>query len=327
VIPAAIRGFVRRRGVSLGVIVAVLGSAAVLQFTGVNPAASQTATLAAFTATEDPGLDPSAAVWQKVPWLQVPLTAQQGSYAAGGGSIPVVSARAVHFEDKLYVRVEWADTTRDDTTTKVENFSDAVAVEFPSRSAASVPSLCMGQADSGVNIWQWRADSQAGLKDPIGVYAAAYSDEYRPKEALFYTARDAGNLYANPDLGPVQTLVSHTFGTLSPAGSQDVHGQGVYADGHWAVVFTRSLGSADPDQASFVQNGTTDMAFAVWNGSQGDRNGRKSVSQFVRLSLSGTQIVKEQSNALVLTLAIGMLAGSIAVGAGLAWYGSREGGK
>ena len=70
VIPGLIRRFLRKRGVSLGVVVSVLGVAGVLQFTGVNPAASQTATLAAFTATEDPGLDPSAAVWQKVPWLQ-----------------------------------------------------------------------------------------------------------------------------------------------------------------------------------------------------------------------------------------------------------------
>ena len=320
----AIRSFLRKHGVKLGVAVAVLGSAGVLQFAGVNPAASQTVTLSALTTTDDPGLDPSAAVWQKVPWLQVPLTAQVGAYAAGGGSIPMVLARAIQYQDKLYVRVEWADTTRDETTTKVENFSDAVAVEFPSRSAVSVPSLCMGQADSGVNIWQWRADSQAGVKDPLVVYAGAYSDEYRPQSALFYTARDAGNPYSNLSAGPVQTLVSHTFGTLSPAGSQDVQGQGVYADGHWAVVFTRTLDSADAEQASFSPGGKTDMAFAVWNGSQGDRNGRKSVSQFVRLSLTGNQVPEDPAHALVVFLAVGVLVGSVALGGGLAWYGSRQ---
>ncbi len=319
------RAFLSRRGKALGVALAVLGAAAVLQFAGVNPAASQNVTLAALTANEDPGLDPSAGVWQKAPWVQVPLTAQQGSYAAGGGSIPVISARALQYKDNLYLRVEWADTTRDETTTKVENFSDAVAVEFPARSAASVPSLCMGQADAGVNIWQWRADSQAGVQDPVQLYTGAYSDDSRPKDALFYTARDAGNPYADPSLGPVQTLVSHTFGTLSPAVTQDVQGKGAYVDGRWAVVFTRNLGGADSDQASFSRGATTDMAFAVWNGSEGDRNGRKSVSQFVRLSLSGTEIVNEQSNAWVLALAAGLLAGAVGLGAALAWVGTREG--
>lgn len=324
--PFAIGTFIRKRAVTLGVVASVLGVAGLLQFVGVNPAASQTRTLNALTATEDPGTDPSAAVWDRVPWLQVPLTAQQGIYSSGGGSIPIVYARALQFGDKLYVRVDWADNTRDETTTKVENFADAVAVEFPARSAVSVPSLCMGQADGGVNIWQWRADSQAGLKDPLELYTAAYSD-HGAKDAIFYTARDAGNPYADPALGAVQTLVSHAFGTLSPAAAQDVRGEGVYSAGRWAVVFTRTLDSADTSQAAFAAGGTTDMAIAVWNGSQGDRNGRKSVSPFVRLSLSNAELTAEKSNALVITLAIGVLVGAIAIGGGLAWYGSHEGGK
>jgi complex iron-sulfur molybdoenzyme family reductase subunit gamma len=305
---------------------AVLAAAGALQFAGVNPAESQSLTLTAFSTAKDPGLDPASTVWAGAPWVQIPMSAQQGTYAAGGGSIPVVAARALHYQDKLYVRVEWADATRDDTTTKVENFADAFAVEFPARSATSVPSICMGQADAGVNIWQWRADSQAGIEDPADVYPNALVDEYPSKDVMFYTARAVGNPYADTAAGPVQTLVSHAFGTLSKGSVQDVHGEGIYQDGKWAVVFERQFGGADTDQASFQAGTKTDMAFAVWNGSQGDRNGRKSVSQFVTLSVSPMEAPHPfEASPWVWLAAGGSLVGLAGLGVALGVYGYREG--
>ncbi|MCC6381891.1 MAG: hypothetical protein IT304_05240 [Dehalococcoidia bacterium] len=314
----------RRWQLGLGAAAALLAAAG-LQFFDANPATSQSLFLTAYSAGSDPGLDPADGVWKNAVPVQVPLTAQAGTYAAGGGSIPTVSAKALHYQGKLYVRVEWADTTKDESTTKVENFSDAVAVEFPAKSAASVPALCMGQADAGVNIWQWRADSQAGIKDPVDVYAGALVDMYPTKDTLFYTARAAGNPYANPDQGPVQTLVSQTFGTLTIANVQDVRGQGAWNNGNWAVVFTRSYAGADPSQAAFADGATTDMAFAVWNGSEGDRNGRKSVSAFVRLTISGTDLgAGGGDNTLAIALAVALLGGTVVIGAGLAISGYRE---
>jgi complex iron-sulfur molybdoenzyme family reductase subunit gamma len=320
-----IREFLVRRRATIGVALAVLFAAGVLQFAGVNPAASQNLALTAFAAGDDPGINPDADAWSHVPWVQVPLTAQAGSYAAGGGSIPVVTAKALHYQDKVYLRVEWQDATKDESTAKVESFADAVAVEFPARSAATVPSLCMGQADAGVNIWQWRADSQAGIKDPVDIYAGAAIDGYPSKEMLFYTARAAGNPYADPALGPVQTLVSHTFGTLSKANVQDVQGKGVYKDGKWAVVFERQFSGGDVDQASFNGGTVTDMAFAIWNGSEGDRNGRKSVSQFVKLSLSTTQSAQASDKAWIWLVALGSVAAAVGLGVALGVYGYREG--
>lgn len=317
-------GVRRRWQLGLGAAAALLAAGG-LQLFDANPATSQSLFLTAYSAANDPGLDPTSGVWKNAVPVQVPLTAQAGTYAAGGGSIPTVSAKALHYQGKLYVRVEWADTTKDESTIKVENFSDAVAVEFPAKSAASVPALCMGQADAGVNIWQWRADSQAGLKDPVDVYAGALVDAYPSKDTLFYTARAAGNPYANPDQGAVQTLVSQTFGTLSIANVQDVRGQGAWNNGTWAVVFTRAYTGADASQAAFTDGATTDMAFAVWNGSEGDRNGRKSVSAFVRLTISGTDLgAGGGDNTLAIALAVALLGGTIVIGAGLAIYGYRE---
>ncbi|KAA0233953.1 hypothetical protein EDM76_09005 [bacterium] len=312
-----------RRILTTGALAAILLAAGALQLAGANPAASQTLTLTAWQANEDPGLDPNHELWNRTQFVQAPLTAQAGSYAAGGGSIPVVRARALHFNNTLYVRLEWEDSTQDGTALKVEQFADAAAVEFPARSATSVPSVCMGQADMGVNIWQWRSDT---LGNPNELYANTLVDMYPSNEDLFYTARAAGNPYANPKQGPVQNLVALAFGTLSPAATQDVQGQGVYENGRWSVVFSRPFTGASEDLASFTAGTNTDIAFAVWNGSQGDRNGRKSVSSFLTLSISGAAVPEpEGSDWLVLALAAGALLVIGGGGVALGLYGLREG--
>jgi len=309
----------------LAVTLGVMIVAAVLQLADANPAVSQTLFLTAYAVPADPGLDPAASAWSDTRAVQVPLSGQLGTYAAGGGSIATVNVQALHFGEKLYVRVQWADATVDESTTKVEDFSDAVALEFPARSASSVPSICMGQADAGVNIWHWRADSQRGLVDPVNVYPGALINLDTKKDPFFYTARDAGNPFANPELGSVQTLIAHTFGTLAPANAQDVVGEGVRVGDGWAVVFSRSYASADFNQAKFAADARTDMAVAVWNGSEDDRNGRKSVSQFVTLRIGGSEATGGGGGGTpIVLLAVVSLLGLSGLGVGLAVYGMRE---
>lgn len=321
----ALRDLLRRKR-ALGGTAAVLLLAGLLQFVDANPAVSQTLLLNAYESPGDPGQDPASAEWQHAFPVQVPLTVQAGSYAAGGGSILFASAKALHYKERLYVRIEWDDQTKDESTTRVQDFSDAVAVEFPAKSASTVPSVCMGQANGGVNIWQWRADSQAGLKDPADVYSNSSIDGYPSKDTLFYTAREAGNPYAKADAGPVQTLIAQAFGTLTPSGTQDASGKGVYANGKWAVVFSRPFAGKDPDQANFAASTRTDMAIAVWNGSEGDRNGRKSVSTFLTLSIANAAVPGTGgANTKYLFWGLGLLVAVTAIGAGLAAYGYREG--
>ncbi|MBI5949763.1 MAG: hypothetical protein HY875_16630 [Chloroflexi bacterium] len=322
----ALRTFIqtRRRMLAAGAVFLVV--AGFLQFAGANPAQSQTITLTAYPSDADPAA-PDSKAWKDALPIAVPLTAQAGTYAAGGGSIPTISARALHHKDQLYVRLEWTDATDDESTARVQDFSDAVAIEFPARAATSVPSICMGQADAGVNIWQWRADSQAGIPEVTTIHPNALVESYPSTEDLFFTARAAGNPVANPAIGAVQNLISRTFGTLSPAATQQVLGKGVYKDGKWSVVFSRPFAGPDVDQASFSSGTKTDIAFAVWNGSEGDRNGRKSVSAFVTLSISAQKLpgTGGGNDAMVLTIALLSLLGITALGVGLAVYGYREG--
>jgi complex iron-sulfur molybdoenzyme family reductase subunit gamma len=319
---------------ALAATAAILLSAAALQFFNANPAASQTVWLVAYESPDNPGVDPASDAWNRAIAIQVPLTAQGAGYPLGGGSIPVVAAKALHHNNKLYLRVEWDDATKDESTTRVQDFSDAVAVEFPAKSATSVPALCMGQADAGVNIWHWRADSQVGPKDPAQVYANASIDTYnadavidgrRLTDSLFYTARAAGNPYAQVDRGPVQTLISQTFGTLTAASVQNVGGQGVYTNGKWAVVFEREYEAKNAEQAVFGDGAQTEMAFAIWNGSEGDRNGQKSVSSFVTLSVANAPLPGgREVNTTALVWAGILLVGVCGIGVGLGWVGYRQ---
>jgi DMSO reductase family type II enzyme heme b subunit len=312
---------------SLVVLGAALAFGAVLQFTDTNPAVSQTLTLHAYESPEDPGLEPSSSVWGRVSGVNVPLTAQTGAYAAGGGTVQTINVKAVHYDGQIFFRVSWPDGSADEASTRVEDFADAVALEFPAKSASTVPSICMGQADAGVNIWHWRADSNVGLKDPVDVYANSSVDGYPSLETLFFTAREAGNPFANPELGPVQSLISRTFGELTAAGTQDVSGLGERTDDGWAVVFSRPFASVNASYAEFAPSTQTDMALAVWDGSNDERNGRKSVSQFVTLKIGDAPAFAGDgnNNVWIALAAVGLLLGVSAVGAGLAMYGYREG--
>ena len=313
----------RRRKLVAGFVAAMV-VAGLLQATNTNPAVSQTLSLTAYEAPSDPGVDPEAAIWKDISGVNVPLSAQVGSYIAGG-SVQTVRAQAVHYNDRLYIRVTWVDPTVDQSTTKVEDFSDAVALEFPQSATAAVPAICMGQIDSAVNIWQWRADSNAGLRDPNAVYPGSLVDAYPYTDKLFYTAREANNPYAYPDRSPVQALYSKAFGELQALDFQEVQGLGKRTPDGWAVVFERSFDTGHPGHAVFAPSTRMDMAFAVWDGSNDERNGKKAVSQFVTLGIGAAPALSQQGDStktILFAAALGI--GVVAIGGGLAFYGYRE---
>lgn len=300
------------------IVVALAAGVAVgLYVLGVNPAVSQTQVLEARMVDDGPGLDPDASEWDRAPAIEVPMTAQAVAYPLGGGSVPLIDVRAIHDGDTLYLRLEWEDPTVDDSTVRAEEFSDAVAVELPSEAGSSVPAVCMGQADNGVNIWQWRADRGEGLPaDVADLHPDGYVDQYQSTDDVFFPAREAGNPVADTEQ-PVQNLVAQGPGSLAPAETQPVQGRGRWRDGRWSVVVARPFAAESGAEPSFALAQPVDVAFAVWNGSEGDRNGQKSVSSFVRLEASeeGLPDAPISSTAVAVVLAgVLMVAGLYALG-------------
>jgi len=108
-------------------------------------------------------------------------------------------------------------------------------------------------------------------------------------QAVYRTAAAAGNLLASPDMrSPIEDANARGFGTMTPQSpsSQNVMGKGIWNNGFWSVVFHRSLKSKDEMDVKFKPGNTVPVAFAIWNGAQRDRNGRKVVSHWHQLKLN-----------------------------------------
>ena len=75
-------------------------------------------------------------------------------------------------------------------------------------------------------------------------------------------------------------IVAQGFGTLRarPRSDQAVDARGVYGTGSYRVVFRRALAGRGEQAVTLAPGQTVPVGFAVWNGSAGDRDGKKSVT-------------------------------------------------
>ena len=278
-----------------------------LTFYKIPVASSQGVTVrAALVEGELPLQDPGAELWLESSAVQVPLSAQNIAkpYLTGVGD-RTMTVRALHNQTQIAILVEWEDATQNDQMVRVQDFRDAVAVQFPL--VEGQPFFCMGQQGGNVNIWHWKADWQADLvarQDVDTVYPNMSVDEYTfadpeagksagvgdYEDVNYVPALAAGNLFASPSYAsPVEDLIAGGFGTITsqPQEGQNVQGYGVWQEGKWRVIFSRELASPEETDISFSPGQVYPMALAVWDGENQERNGQKSTSQWVSLQLEG----------------------------------------
>jgi mono/diheme cytochrome c family protein len=218
-----------------------------------------------------------------------------------------ITVRALHDGKNLALLLKWEDATHDATAIRPQDFRDAAAVEFAL--TPDPPFFAMGQPGAPVNIWMWKSERQADLEpafqDLEKVYPNIGIDSYpnllkspleQPmRNALtldsdprFVTAWGAGNIVADPTRrSAAEDLTAQGFGTLRahPRDSQEVSATGEYSTGSYRVQFTRSLAPRDRNTRAFGPGDRIPVSFAVWNGSAGDRDGKKSVTIWQELYL------------------------------------------
>ncbi|GIK55607.1 MAG: hypothetical protein HND44_05010 [Chloroflexi bacterium] len=284
---------------------ALLAVAGVLTFFKIPLASSQGVTITAAKIEGALPLDDVTAVeWQDATAVSVPLSAQiVAKPMFPQANVKAVDVRALYNDAQIAFLVEWADGTMDDTAVRVQDFADAVAIQFPL--VEGQPFFCMGQQGGNVNIWHWKADWQAGMdgrQDVNDVYPDMYVDGYTfadteagaaaPVSSYtdinYVPAMAADNLFAAPTYAsPVEDLIAGSFGSLTsqPIEMQNVQGHGAYADGKWRVIFVRDLASPQGEDAQFATGQVYSLAFAAWDGANEERNGQKSTSQWVSLQL------------------------------------------
>jgi hypothetical protein len=218
-----------------------------------------------------------------------------------------ITVRAAHDGRDLAMLLVWRDDTDDHTAIRPQDFRDAVAVQFSL--SADPPFFAMGEVDSPVNIWMWKSERQADLEpafqDLEKIYPNLGIDSYpnllrspleQParhsltldSDPTFVTGWGAGNIVSDPTrLSAGEDLRAQGFGTLRarPRDDQQVEAHGVYGVHSYRVLLRRGLKGSGRKAVRLRPGETVPVAFAVWNGSAGDRDGKKSVTIWQELRL------------------------------------------
>jgi hypothetical protein len=243
--------------------------------------------------------DPWSPEWDQIAPVVVGLGGQGGVIPTlTDPTIGTLNVRSMRDDRQVSILLEWADQTRDESTVRSDQFADQVAIQFATGEGISI---CMGQQAGSIDVWLWKADWAADLAGRPGIAEAfpnAPTDEIHPLVPAagaspapgpvgFMTARDAGNPRADAlRTSSVEDLNAVGFGSLTPQppDRQNVHGASDYRNGTWRVVFSRSIESGDRSDAIIDPRASTVAALAVWDGSNGDRDGRKAVSAWLAMA-------------------------------------------
>lgn len=225
----------------------------------------------------DAKFDPMDKQWSNAEAILIPLMKQEFVAPRGGGSVKNIQVASIYTNEEILIKLTWEDKTKDSKFSPIEKYSDACAVEFPFDNK-QMPSFALGEKGNPVNAWLWRAIAEE--KDRID-YPPAYSDFYR-----------SGSIDTVVKYEPtsVENLVAEGFGTITPLEGQDVEAKGVWKNGKWDVVVKRKFNSASG--AALKGDMIIPIAFAVWDGTNSERDGIKSISPWHLLKIGEAQIEK-----------------------------------
>jgi mono/diheme cytochrome c family protein len=212
----------------------------------------------------------------------------------------ILNVKALHNGSDLAIRLMWADESHDHTAIRIQDFRDAAAVEFAL--TEDPPFFGMGETAQFVNLWMWKSERQADLEpafqDIDKVYPNIGIDSYPNlmRSALEQPTRNALTLHSDPNYitgwgagnivsdplreSAAEDLQAQGFGTLKarPMPDQLVQAKGVFDVGTYRVVFRRSFKGSGKNSVDLSPGQIVPVAFAVWNGRAGDRDGKKSVT-------------------------------------------------
>jgi hypothetical protein len=219
-----------------------------------------------------------------------------------------VTVRALHNGTDIAMLMVWQDDTNDQAALRPQDFRDAAAVQFSI--TPNPPFFAMGERNAPVNLWMWKSERQADLEpryqDLEKIYPNLGIDSYpnltrsaleqphrnaltMESDPTFVTGWGAGNIVSDPQRqSPVEDLTAQGFGTLKarPRIDQKVDARGIYGKGAYRVMFRRSLRANGQGSVALPPGSIVPVAFAVWNGSAGDRDGKKSVTIWQDLKIA-----------------------------------------
>lgn len=235
-----------------------------------------------------------AAGWERIPSIEIPLIPQQTTTPMlETATISSISVQAARDDQRIAWRLSWA-APKPMTRSETNEFPDAVALQFPLVDGAP---YTMGATGQPVSLLHWKAvwqkDFDDGFQDVTALYPNAWTDMYwfaphqgpvptvelvkEPRALQFMPLHAAGNAMAIVDRAqPVEELIAEGFGTATTVPNSPSGARGVWRDGRWTVVIDRPWDSANDPLIARLQSATSNMiSLAVWDGSAGNRGGRK----------------------------------------------------
>ncbi len=215
--------------------------------------------------------------WLKLPSKEITLMHQVMVLPWGKSLVSPIIVKAFHNKKDIYFYISYKDET-EDRIIDANKFSDACAIMFPMKEDVPNSTIMMGFMTNS-NIWQWKASRDQEYWNKIQQKSEGYADFCYPFEEkeLFKVSKSS-------PITPVNDLMAIRIGTITPKEVQKIEGRGIWNNGIWQVVFKRKLEIENKDIDAIFKIGRKKLiAFAVWNGNDGDRGGRKSISDWVEL--------------------------------------------
>jgi complex iron-sulfur molybdoenzyme family reductase subunit gamma len=156
-----------------------------------------------------------------------------------------VKVRAARTEERLFLRLSWRDATRDANVSAESRYAAPARNDFADAAAVQLP----------VNTSARPGIAMGGPGERVNVW------------------------YWNPNRGSEELLAAGA-GTTTPFAESSVETAATYRGGRWYVVFSRPLVADGANRTSIRLERDVSVAFAVWNGSNMERSGRKAVSEW-----------------------------------------------
>jgi DMSO reductase family type II enzyme heme b subunit len=178
----------------------------------------------------------------------------------------MITIRALYNDDDIVMRVDVDDRTYSVPGSELEQqyaledvtaTRDAIAVQLPATlsGTSEKPYFRLGDRKNPVNIWSWTAPSVAPEIAEAAVMKDAFGQDKKPKVR---------------------------------ADSSDLSATGAWKDGRWQVVFKRALTTEVPADFQFSEGVYTPIAFANWDGVNGEEGLRQSFTSWYWILLEPT---------------------------------------
>ncbi len=256
---------------------------------------------------------PDDTAWETINSVEMPLAGQiVANPRLWTSSVNSIRIKSMYNKDDIVFLLEWDDKTNEQD----ETYSDAVALQFPAKIPEGMqkPYFAMGESGKSVAIWHWRAydesiqeagnekaedDSETATDGGSSIVEGEEETEEEIEEQEKTTETEAVQEVEKVEAPKekfkgfvaVREMSAKGFKNLSPqpANSQDSKGKGYWKNGKWRVMVTRPLVTDEKKiDIQFETGKLIPYALAVWDGSNDEIGGQKSISSWYYLTLEMT---------------------------------------